>query len=68
MRRLRAPFFVSDMFTGHPVPRNLEHGGTMALGARFHGNKGETAMQTGFFEMTMLAVVMLSSMIWMQPF
>jgi hypothetical protein len=28
----------------------------------------ERAMQTGFFELTMLTALMLSSLIWIQPF
>jgi hypothetical protein len=30
--------------------------------------KEEHAMQTGFLEMTMIAVLMLSSLVWIQPF
>jgi hypothetical protein len=42
-------------------------GGTAAKVAR-SGGKGGFPMQTGFLEMTMIAVLMLSSLVWMQPF
>jgi hypothetical protein len=35
--------------------------------ARFCG-KEDRAMQTGFLEMTMIAALMLSSLVWIQPF
>jgi hypothetical protein len=45
----------------------LHFGGTAAHLARFRG-KEEHAMQTGFLELTTIAVLMLSSLIWIQPF
>jgi hypothetical protein len=42
-------------------------GGTVAKDARFWG-KEDHAMQTGFFELTMIGALMLSSLVWIQPF
>ncbi len=39
----------------------------MAKNARFWG-KEDHAMQTGFFELTMIGALMLSSLVWIQPF
>jgi hypothetical protein len=33
----------------------------------FHAQE-DRAMQTGFFELTMLTALMLSSLVWIQPF
>jgi len=46
----------------------LKSGGTTATPARFCGTQEDYAMQTGFLEITMIAALMLSSLVWIQPF
>ena len=58
-RRLRAPFRVSGIFANRAEPRRQ-----MSVFAA----QEDRAMQTGFIEITMIAALMLSSLVWIQPF
>jgi hypothetical protein len=46
---------------------SAQSGGTVARLARSCGTEVR-AMQTGFFELTIITALMLSSLVWIQPF